>query len=227
MTIIALVTFFIYGCSFVSGAPGSSRTKPPSLSDKNPTAFNAQPKKSAVHNFVLAKSYIPGRSGQELELVDVSGEYLIDPNPGPTYGENWLGHFQLRIINSTGKAVSKFSLPDNKYTQPFFKSKFEFHFADYNGDGNPDFTLGQYFSSNGYVYQLFTVKPAGIFPLPVSAQLFVSDMDFAYSPLFQRVGKKGFQVEFYNNSKGNWYRAIYTWNGARFVQTRVSILREK
>ncbi len=225
LTVIGLLTFFMYGCGFVNGVPNSSETKPTNLSDHSPKAYYSQPKKSPVHNVVLAKSYIPGRSGQELELVDVSGEYLIDPNPGPTYGGNWLGHFQLQIINSTGKVVSKLSLPDNKYTQPFFKSKFSFHFADYNGDGNPDFTLGQYFGSNGYVYQLYTIKTAGIFRLPVPAPIFAADI--AYSPLFQRVGKNGFQVEFYDNSKGNWYRATYTWNGARFVQTRVSRLRKK
>ncbi len=189
-------------------------------SGNSSTAVGSPPPKS-VSNVILAKTRIPGRTGQLLELVDVKGQYVDNTAIGPNQGNNWTGHFQLRVVSPTGNIQSKLSLPDNKFTQPLFTGKFQFHFADYNGDGYPDFTLGQYAGSNGNWYEIFEVNADGIAQLQTrpTAQLFVSD--FAYSPLFQQVKPDGFRIKYYDNAKPGWYQATYSWHNGTFERTSV------
>ncbi|WP_274434152.1 hypothetical protein [Alicyclobacillus sp. ALC3] len=169
----------------------------------------------------MAKTQIPRRAGQLLELVDVKGQYVDNTIVGPFQGNNWTGQFQLRVVNSTGNTLSKLSLPNNKFTRLLFMGKFQFHFADYNGDGYPDFTLGQYAGSNGNWYEIFEVNAHGIVQLQTkpTAQLFASD--FAYSPLFQQVKPDGFRIKYYDNAKPGWYQATYSWRNGTFEQTSI------
>ncbi|MCF8564631.1 PliI family lysozyme inhibitor of I-type lysozyme [Alicyclobacillus tolerans] len=179
---------------------------------------NPQPKWTSIHDVVLAKTSLPGYSGQDLELVDVKGKYAKNPILGPFKGDNWTGQFQLRVVGSSGKVFSKLNLPSDRYT--LFMRKFQFQFADYNGDGNPDFTLGQYAGSNGNWYELFTITPKGIFQLQTEpSQLFVSD--FTYSPVFQKVNPNGFKIKYYDNAKVKWFQATYLWKNAKFQQSSV------
>lgn len=184
----------------------------------NTSAKSSNPKSKSVHNVILAKSSLPGRNGQQLELVDVSGKYVYNPTVGPFQGDTWTGQFQLRVVNSTGEAQSELSLTDSRFTQLLFREKFQFHFADYTGDGNPDFTLGQHAGSNGSWYQLFEVKPSAIIELQTEpAQLFVSD--YTYSPLFQQVKHNGFKIKYYDNAKAKSYQATYLWENGKFEQS--------
>jgi len=179
---------------------------------------NPQPKWTSIHDVVLATTSLPGYSGQDLELVDVKGKYAKNPILGPFEGDNWTGQFQLRVIGPTGKVFDKLNLPSNQYT--LFMKKFQFQFADYNGDGNPDFTLGQYAGSNGNWYELFTITPKGIFQLQTEpTQLFVSD--FTYSPVFQKVNPNGFKIKYYDNAKAKWFWATYLWKKGKFQQSSV------
>ena len=179
--------------------------------------------KRTVSNVVLAKSKISGHSGQQLELVDVKGMYINNTTVGPFQGNNWTGQFQLRVVNSEGKVLSKLSLPDNKFTQLLFMRKFQFHFADYTDDGNPDFTLGQYASSNGSWYQIYEVKSDGIVQLPI--YLFASDG--GYSPLFQQVKPNGFKIKYYDNANAEWYQATYVWKKGKFEQSSLDAVSSK
>lgn len=199
-------------------ACGNDTTKDPASNAANhvSTVDNNNPKQISISNVVLARSDVPNRPGQQLELVDVKGQYVNDTSIGPFEGNNWTGHFQLRVVNHLGKILSVFNLPDNKFVQYLFMRKFQFHFADYNGDGYPDFALGQHFGSNGNTYEIYTVKPDGLFQLPtVPAEIFVAD--FSYSPLFKQVKPHGFQIKFYDNAKVQWYQVTYTWKGGEFV----------
>lgn len=203
-----------------NGSLTAAHANEASDSGNSSTAVGNPPPKS-VRNVILAKTQIPGRTGQFLEMVDVKGQYVDNTIVGPFQGNNWTGQFQLRVVNSTGSTVSKLSLPDNKFTRLIFMRKFQFHFADYNGDGYPDFTLGQHAGSNGNWYEIFEVKAHGILQLQTkpNAQLFVSE--FAYSPLFQKVKPNGFRIKYYDNSKPGWYQATYSWHNGIFKQTSV------
>ncbi|OFW75646.1 MAG: hypothetical protein A2201_12145 [Alicyclobacillus sp. RIFOXYA1_FULL_53_8] len=187
----------------------------------NPGTINPQPKWIPIPNVVLARSPVPGQSGEQLELVDVKGNFAKNPIVGPFQGNNWTGQFQLWLVDPLGRIVSKLSLPPNQYT--LFMRNFQFHFADYNGDGHPDFTIGQRADSNGYWYQLFTIKSNELSRLPTpSSELFVSD--FTYSPLLQRVQPNGFALKYYANSQAKWFKATYSWEGTKFIQSDVQAI---
>lgn len=196
--------------SLQSNVSGSTR------SDTS-TSGESQPKWKEIRDVVLANSIVPGHSGQHLELVDVQGKYAMNPIVGPFQGDNWVGQFQLRVVNSSGRILSQFNLPSHEYA--LFMSKFQFQFADYNGDGYLDFALGQRLGNNGYWYELFTIKSNKITQLKTSptAQLFAST--FTYSPLFQKVDSKEFQIKYYDNSKAQWLEAKYVWNNGEFEQS--------
>lgn len=68
-------------------------------------------------------------------------------------GRTWDGEFLLQ----------KSSLELNPYFHDdvTFHSFFDIEFDDYNGDGDLDFTIGQYATSNGNIYQLFTIEQSG------------------------------------------------------------------
>lgn len=180
---------------------------------------NPQPKWTSVHDVVLAKSSLPGHSGQELELIDVKGQFAKNPIVGPFKGDNWTGQFQLRVVSPTGKVFSKLNLTADQYA--LFMATFQFHFADYNGNGYPDFTLGQREGSNGSWYKLFTVDQSGLHVLKTAptAQIFAAD--FAYSPLFEKVHSNGFKVKYYDNAKAKWFQATYLWKNGKFQQSGV------
>ena len=147
------------------------------------TTVNPQPNWTLIHNVVLAKSKIPGNSGDQLELIDISGKYAKNPIIGSFQGNNWTGQFQLRLVNSTRKVVSKLNLPSNpklpENVYGIFSRHFKFSFADYNGDGYSDFTLGQYHDGNGYIYQIFTIEPSGIKRLQTNPTwIYTNDMSY-------------------------------------------------
>jgi hypothetical protein len=190
------------------------------------TTVNPQPIWTPIHNVVLAKSTVPGKSGDQLELIDISGKYAKNPIVGPFQGNNWTGQFQLRLVNSTRKVVSKLNLPSDpklpENVYGIFSRQFQFNFADYNGDGYPDFALGQYHDGNGFIYQLFTVEPSGIKRLPTHPSWIYSD-DMSYSPLFKKVKSNAFQITYFDNAITKWTQVTYTWEDGKFVMTGDSV----
>ena len=186
--------------------------------NKTPTD-NPQPRWTSIHDVVLAETSLPGYSGDELELIDVNGKYAKNPIVGPFKGDNWTWQFQLRVIGPTGKVFDKLDLPSSQYT--LFMRKFQFHFADYNGDGYSDFTLGQRAGSNGYWYDLFEIDKNGLTTLKTAptAQIFASES--TYSPEFQKVNPNGFKIKYYDNAKARWFQATYLWKNGEFQQSSV------
>ena len=98
-------------------------------------------------------------------------------------GSNWSGQYQIRIYTDEGDFkcplyLAPIFISDN---QPMnFKSEFSLVFDDYNNDGNPDFTLGQYATSNGYEYALFTINQAGdVEKLDIDGLMFISEHDYS------------------------------------------------
>jgi hypothetical protein len=204
---------------------GSSSSVNQSQQQSSSTVY-PQPIWMSIHNVVLAKSTVPGKSGDQLELIDISGKYAKNPIVGPFQGDNWTGQFQLRLVGATGKVISKLNLPSNlklpENVYGVFSRRFQFHFADYNGDGYPDFTLGQYHDGNGFIYQLFTIEPSGIKRLPTSPSWIYTD-NMSYSPLFKKIKSNAFQITYFDNAKVEWFRVTYTWKDGKFVMTGDSV----
>lgn len=154
-----------------------------------------------------------------LSVVLTSGKYFEDWSPGPYMGRNWAGEFQIQLCNEIGEVTSAVDL--NDFGDVVFNSFFNIEFDDYNEDGNIDFTIGQYASSNGSVFKLFTLDKTGrIQELPIKGypKLFVSSTG-RYSKKLTK-NKLGFSCTYYDNSIGKEVKQTFVWNGKEFISDK-------
>lgn len=157
---------------------------------------------------------------QYLRLKMVKGKYYEDWTPGAYMGTVWEGYYILELSDESGNIISKTDL-SKIYKEPLiFNSFFQIQFDDYNNDGNIDFTIGQYASSNGRDYKLFTLsKNRKIEELPVKnySSLFISNTTGIYSTKLTKIDKVTFKTEYYYNSKGKNLENVFKWNGKEFM----------
>lgn len=105
-----------------------------------------------------------------------------------------------------------------------FNSPFQIQFDDYNNDGDIDFTIGQYASSNGKEYKLFTLKKDGtieVIPVKGHSSLFISDTTGFYSTKLTKTDNVTFKIEYYDNSNGQNIEKVFKWDGKMFVEERL------
>jgi hypothetical protein len=179
----------------------------------------SQVKATELAGAILANEPIANESmkGKKLQLRMIEGTYVEEKEPGPFMGWNWRGKFQLELLGEQDKLISSFDVNKAFQGEPLnFQKKFSIRFDDYNDDGNPDFAIGQYASSNLYVYSLFTIKSGEIELLPIKgvSDLFSSQRE--YSILFDKVNAGIFKTVFYDNSKGHDVQQFFAWKGDGF-----------
>lgn len=155
-----------------------------------------------------------------LRLKMVKGKYYEDWNPGAFMGTIWEGSFILELVDEYGKSLAQTDL-EKYYSEPLtFTSNFNLEFDDYNNDGNMDFTIGQYASSNGRVYRLFTLTSAGTVEELVvkdTPELFISNSSGYYSTKLQKLNNTTFKTKYYDNSRGKTYESRYEWKDNEFI----------
>lgn len=158
-----------------------------------------------------------------LRLKMVKGKYYEDWNPGPVMGTLWEGYYTIELADESGNTImqSDFSKLYNAGREPLtFRSSFDMEFEDYNGDGDMDFTVGQYASSNGREYKLFTIRGDGkVEELPVKdyPTLFISGTTGYYSTRLTKIDNVTFKKEYYDNSVGRNVEDTFRWNGNAFI----------
>ena len=149
----------------------------------------------------------------------ISGQYVFDEFPGALQGSNWNGQYQIRVYTDENNFKDPLYLVPIFITdnQPMnFKNEFSLVFDDYNNDNNPDFTLGQYGSSNGYDYALFTINQVGeVERLDTDGLMFISKHD--YSIILEKLSPTSFRKSSYDNSIGEVVERIYQWEDSKFI----------
>lgn len=157
---------------------------------------------------------------QSLDLQLIDGAYSEDwITPSPIMGRSWSGRFALVLNDEQGNQLSTFPISEHfADTTLLFNDFFQIQFEDYNGDGDPDFTIGQYGSSNGSIYKLFTLRKNNVIEelaiKPVS-ELFISGSD-RYSTKLEKVDKLSFTISYYDNAEGKQKEDIFQWDGTAF-----------
>ena len=158
-----------------------------------------------------------------LRLKMIKGKYYEDWNPGAIMGTIWEGYYTAELADEYGGTIAQtdFSLLFNSSREPLvFRFSFDIEFDDYNDDGDIDFTVGQYSSSNGRDYKLFTIRKDGkIEELPVRdyQTLFISDTTGYYSTKLTKVDKTTFKRSYYDNSAGKQFEDYFKWEDTEFV----------
>lgn len=155
-----------------------------------------------------------------VRLKMVKGRYYEDWNPGPYMGTLWEGSFIIELSDEYGKTISTTDI-SKMYSFPLiFKSAFKIEFDDYNNDGDLDFTIGQYASSNGNVYRIFTLRKSGkVEELLIKdySNLFISKSTGYYSTKLTKTNETAFEIEYYDNSVPVTFHDVYKWDGKQFV----------
>lgn len=90
---------------------------------------------------------------------------------------------------------------------------------DYNGDGRPEFSLGQYGSCNGWIYRILGVEETGEV-IALSDDTFSADR--AGSSAAFHPTPHGFRHSWYDNSRGSSFCAEFRWvaDARRFRRAR-------
>jgi hypothetical protein len=162
---------------------------------------------------------IADKSTVFVNIEMISGQYAYDEFPGNNQGSNWSGQYQIRVYKDETDFKNPICLAPVSIagSQPMdFKSEFALAFDDYNNDNNPDFTLGQYVSSNGYEYALFTINQAGeAEKLDTDGLMYISEHD--YSVKLEKLSSTSFAISSYDNGTGETVKTIYQWKENRFI----------
>ena len=133
------------------------------------------------------------------------------------------GQFVEEVSDENSKLINQTDLSSFYKDQPLtFPSTFKLEFGDYNNDGDMDFTLGQYGSSNGNFYNLFTVRKDGkVVELNIKdhPSLFISEPG-KYSVKLDKIDNLTFKTKSYDNSKGKYFEDIFKWDGQQFIRIK-------
>ena len=181
-----------------------------------------------LSDFVIADNETTLSNGKQVNvrLVMTDGKYYKQsqiPYGGNTYDNNYQGSYEIQVIDTTGKLLSKMNFYTTWYYTDSskdvnFPGKFNLLFDDYNRDGNPDFTVGQWFSGSAKQYQIFTVMPDGSVK-GISKGDVVQDCDISdvknCSVKFEKDNESGFYASVYvnGNVSGNRrQKAHYSWD---------------
>lgn len=157
-----------------------------------------------------------------VKLILIKGRYYEDRNPGPVMGTIWQGDFIIEVADESSKEVVKSELGRIHDGEPLtFTSSFDIQFDDYNNDGDIDFTLGQYATSNGNDYKIFTIRKDGkVEELRIKdyPYLFISNRTDYYSTKLKKIDSVTFKKEYYDNSQGKIFGDRFKWNGSEFIK---------
>ncbi len=185
-----------------------------------------KPEDSLLHEVPIAQKGLDWNNDgkqEKLSIVMTEGELRVDRNPGPFEGEFYVGKFAAELSDSNGKVLQRFDLTSTFQQElSFRKGTFELALDDYNDDNYWDFTIGQYASSNGYVYNLYTVRLDGI--SIVGNEIFTAASD--YSIYFLKDSPISFLNRYYDNSRGM-IEAAYEWDGDVFKKKGEISVEEK
>ncbi len=108
-----------------------------------------------------------------------------------------------------------------KESSLIFTSSFEIEFDDYNNDGDIDFTIGQFATSNVREYKLFTIRNhenIELLPIADNTSLYIGDTSGYYSTRLTKVDEMSFKVEFYNKTEAVNVEEIYRWEEGEFIK---------
>lgn len=175
-----------------------------------------QNKKQPVRlsNFTIAENVVTLFNGNRVSvrLVMTNGEYFEEEYAGAgggIYPDNYQGSYQIEILDSDGTVISKTNF-ENEGQPANFAGKFDLLFDDYNHDGNPDFSIGQWGSSSMNLYQLYTILPDGTVQSVHKTAIANSGHDFSIE--FNQDHDSGFYAQSYNNATGETVTVHYLWN---------------
>lgn len=148
-----------------------------------------------------------------IRLIMTEGCYYteIDSVPGGgTYNENYEGEYILEIRDENNRILDEYYVnQDWGYERINFPGKFDLCVSDYNADGLPDFTIGNYGSSSMNIFALYSVDKDG----KISKIGHVTDVSKDYSIyLIQEQESTDIYTTIWNNATGEEETVVWKWS---------------
>ncbi len=208
-----------------AGGAKSSESQSQSQSaagNKRQSSSKDRKQPAALKNFVIADNGTALSDGRKVtvRLVMTDGKYYDQsqvPYGGGTYDQNYRGSYEIRVFDAAGKLLSKTALDNTQGGSADdinFPGKFNLLFDDYNRDGNPDFTIGQWGVNGMDDYQIFTVMPNGsVKNLTSHVDIFNNSQE--PSVRFEKDEKSGFYATVYNMELRKNEKVPYIWNKSK------------
>lgn len=153
---------------------------------------------------------------ETIQVWLIEGKEVTYTDPGPLMGTYLNGQFDVVATGNDGKEVARLGLNDafDGGEMDFLKEpRFSIEFDDYNGDGHPDFTIGQWAGSNGNIYALITIGPDGFHVLEKN----IYSADHVASIRYRKIGKDAFVNQYYDQLKGSYMEVIRHWKDGTFL----------
>ena len=168
-----------------------------------------------LENVTLADTVIENGEYKDysIEVMLTKGEYFTEEQTAPgggIYGENYQGAYSLLLKEPDGATVDEISLNlDWEETKINFPGKFQLCVSDYNFDGYPDFTIGDYASSSMNSFWLYSISKEG--KLINIGEFADCSKDFSIY-LQQEQGSSAIFVTDWNNALGVSEQLKYVWS---------------
>lgn len=133
--------------------------------------------------------------------------------------KTWKGHFHLELLNKQNELLDAVPL------QPLFgdgeltfdeRYRFDISFNDYNRDGNPDFTIGQYENEHNFKYILFSLTENGIEVL--IDEPFSASYDRYSTELARQRQPSGFKIWHYDSETQSTVETEYVLENNQLVK---------
>ncbi|PYI56603.1 hypothetical protein [Paenibacillus flagellatus] len=153
---------------------------------------------------------------ERIRIWWTEGREMDESSPGPFAGAYRSGKFEAAAYESGGRELARFALNEafGGGEMSFRKAEpFPLRFDDYNGDGAPDFAIGQRGGTNGSVYALLTASSDGFRVLAAD----IYSADSRESIRYRKAGERAFVNTYYDQQKGAYMDVVRRWRDGTFV----------
>lgn len=184
-----------------------------------------------ISELVIAEGETVLKNGAnvKVKLVMREGSFLMteETSYGGGYESgNYVGKCELQVWQGNTKITDYALEGEANGDMAYNFTGFPLEFDDYNNDGDPDFTVGQYGGSNAQMYSLFTLsEDAAIRMISAPYAIFSTDgkSNGYYSTLLTKT-QNGFVVSIYNNAIGETVQVNYIWDetSGQFLQEKTN-----
>ena len=191
------ITLFIFYITLILVITGCTAKETPD--------YKKQQQPVTLSDFVLGEGIY---EEYKVEMILTEGEYFDIEHVTPGGGildENHSGSYILQI-SKENEVVSSLDLGNRNVGY-----KFEILFADFNEDGNIDFTIGEYLGSNYTSFNIYSILKSDTIQDLGCILTSEKKEENCYSMLFDYKDKT-ISTEFYDMAKGEILDVSYTWN---------------
>lgn len=164
------------------------------------------------------EALLPSGQAVTIRLWQVEGKLLHYPDPGSQQGDYWEGNFDLTAEDEAGKEWARLGVNAAFQNEELaFSNRRQVHlqFADYNDDGEMDFSIGQQAGSNGSIYALFSIGNEGFRILETD----IYSADQRYSIRYPKAGEGIMVNTYYDQVAGSYMEVLRTREDNAFIRS--------